>query len=86
MNLLDNFGRAIDEFLPKAILDATQVILSMIGAVTVAATANPIFLVPVVVMAFFFIFIQRAFLRTSKNIKRLESNGEQMAGMPCKCI
>lgn len=66
----------MDEFLPKAILDATQVILSMVGSVVVAATVNPYFLIPVAVMSVLFIFIRKVYLKTAKNIKRLEGIGE----------
>lgn len=67
---------ATDEFLPKAMLDATQVILSMVGSIIVAATVNPYFLIPVVVLGILFIFIRKIYLKTSKNIKRLEGIGE----------
>lgn len=67
---------AMDEFLPKAILDATQVILSMVGSVVVAATVNPYFLIPVAVMSVLFIFVRKVYLKTAKNIKRLEGIGE----------
>lgn len=62
----------MDEFLPKAMLDATQVILSMVGSIIVAATVNPIFLIPVLVMGLVFIYVRKVYLKTSKNIKRLE--------------
>lgn len=74
--ILSFFCSATDEFLPKAILDATQVILSMIGSIIVAATVNPYFLVPVFAMGFIFIFIRKIYLKTSKNIKRLEGIGK----------
>lgn len=67
---------AIDEYLPKAILDTSQIMLSMAGSIVVTAIVNPLFLIPVFVMSFIFIFIRRAFLKTAKNIKRLEGNGE----------
>lgn len=57
-------------------LDATQVILSMVGSVVVAATVNPYFLIPVVVMGIMFIYVRKVYLKTSKNIKRLEGVGE----------
>lgn len=77
--ILNRFSKdtgTTDELLPKAILDSTQVILSMVGAIVVTATVNPIFLVPVVVMGIAFIFIRRIYLKTSKNIKRLEGVGK----------
>lgn len=56
-------------------LDATQVILNMIGSIVVTATVNPYFLIPLFVLGIFFVFIRKVFLKTSKNIKRLESIG-----------
>lgn len=53
-------------------LDATQIILVMFGAIVVTSIVNPIFLVPVVVMGVGFLFIRKVYLKTSKNIKRLE--------------
>lgn len=70
------FARAMDEFLPKAILDATQVILSMVGSVIVAATVNAYFLIPVAFMAYLFIYVRKVYLKTAKNIKRLEGMGK----------
>lgn len=67
---------AMDEFLPKAILDATQVILSMVGSVVVAATVNPYFLIPVAVMSILFVLVRKVYLKTAKNIKRLEGMGK----------
>lgn len=62
----------MDEYLPKAVLDATQIILNMVGAIIVTATVNPIFLVPIIVMGIVFVFVRRIYLKTSKDIKRLE--------------
>ncbi|XP_055302579.1 ATP-binding cassette sub-family C member 4-like isoform X2 [Sitodiplosis mosellana] len=73
--ILNRFSKdigATDELLPKATLDATQVLLSMTGSIIVAGTVNPYFLIPVVVIGFIFIFIRKVYLKTSKNIKRLE--------------
>lgn len=67
---------SIDEVLPRVLLDATQVILNMIGAIVVTAVVNPYFLVPISLMAISFVFIRGAYLRTSRSIKRLEANGE----------
>lgn len=73
--ILNRFSKdmgAADEFLPKAFLDATQVILNMGGAIVVTAVVNPMFLIPLVVLSIFFVFIRKIYLKTSKNIKRLE--------------
>lgn len=70
------FCRSIDETLPRVLLDATQVILNMIGAIIVTTVVNPLFLVPISIMAVAFVFIRKAYLKTSRSIKRLEANGE----------
>ncbi|XP_046746120.1 probable multidrug resistance-associated protein lethal(2)03659 isoform X2 [Diprion similis] len=73
--ILNRFSKdmgAIDELLPKALLDAGQVIMLMIGSLIVACTVNPMFLIPVVVMGAIFAWIRKVYLRTSKNVKRLE--------------
>lgn len=73
--ILNRFSKdigAVDELLPKAILDSSQVILSLFGSVILTSIVNPIFLIPVGVMGFVFTFVRRIFLKTSKEIKRLE--------------
>ncbi|KAJ6642101.1 ATP-binding cassette sub-family C member 4 [Pseudolycoriella hygida] len=73
--ILNRFSKdmgAADEFLPKAILDASQIILSMFGAIIVTAVVNPFFLIPVAVLAVIFLYVRKVYLKTGKNIKRLE--------------
>jgi len=73
--ILNRFSKdmgAIDELLPKAILDAGQLNLMMLGALIVTCAVNPIFLIPVVIIAFIFYWIRKVYLKTGKNIKRLE--------------
>lgn len=73
--ILNRFSKdigAIDELLPKAMLDATQTILVSLGALIVSCIVNPILLAPIVVIFFIFYWIRKVYLKTSKNIKRLE--------------
>ncbi|XP_011494146.1 PREDICTED: multidrug resistance-associated protein 4-like [Ceratosolen solmsi marchali] len=73
--ILNRFSKdmgAIDELLPKAILDSAQIILMMFGSLIVVSIINPIFLVPIIFIAFIFYWIRKIYLKTSKNIKRLE--------------
>ncbi|XP_017768861.1 PREDICTED: multidrug resistance-associated protein 4-like [Nicrophorus vespilloides] len=73
--ILNRFSKdigAIDELLPKAILDASQIILLLIGSLILVAMVNPLFLVPVAVIASIFLMLRVIFLKSSKNIKRLE--------------
>ncbi|XP_011877734.1 PREDICTED: multidrug resistance-associated protein 4-like [Vollenhovia emeryi] len=73
--ILNRFSKdmgAIDELLPKAMLDAGQMNMMMLGSLTVTCVVNPIFLAPIVVIGGIFYWIRRIYLKTSKNIKRLE--------------
>lgn len=57
-------------------LDALQNVLSMLGLVTVTAVVNPYFLIPTLFLGSLFVFIQKIYLKTSNNVKRLEGVGE----------
>ncbi|XP_055378030.1 ATP-binding cassette sub-family C member 4-like [Condylostylus longicornis] len=73
--ILNRFSKdmgAVDELLPKAMLDATQIILNMFGAIIVTLTVRPIFAVPLVLLGALFMLVRKIYLKTSKNIKRLE--------------
>lgn len=77
--ILNRFSKdmgAIDELLPKAMLDSGQIILMMLGSLVVTCTVNPIFLVPIFFIASVFYWIRKVYLKTSKNIKRLEGMSE----------
>ncbi|XP_022904684.2 ATP-binding cassette sub-family C member 4-like isoform X1 [Onthophagus taurus] len=73
--ILNRFSKdigSVDELLPKVILDAAQIILLMFGSLVLVAIVNYMFLIPVAVIAVVFMFLRVVFLRSSKNIKRLE--------------
>jgi len=73
--ILNRFSKdlgTIDEWLPKCLLDATQIILMTVGGIVVTTVINPIFLVPIGFLFVLFIYMRRYYLKTSKNIKRLE--------------
>ncbi|KAL0104958.1 hypothetical protein PUN28_016534 [Cardiocondyla obscurior] len=73
--ILNRFSKdvgAIDELLPKAILDSGQMYMLVFGSLIVTCVVNPIFLVPVVSIVGIFYWIRKVYLKTSKNIKRLE--------------
>lgn len=72
MNRFSKDMGSVDELLPKAIMDASQIILMMIGSLVVTVSVNLYFLIPIVVMGSIFWFIRRIYLKTSKNVKRLE--------------
>ncbi|XP_012536071.1 multidrug resistance-associated protein 4 isoform X2 [Monomorium pharaonis] len=73
--ILNRFSKdmgAIDELLPKAMLDAGQMNMMMAGSLVVTCVVNPIFIIPIVVIGGIFYWIRKVYLKTSKNIKRLE--------------
>lgn len=73
--ILNRFSKDIgniDEWLPKAVLDAGQNSLVMIGSLVLIALVNPYFLVLIAVISTFFLLLGIIFLKSSKNIKRLE--------------
>ncbi|XP_011877742.1 PREDICTED: probable multidrug resistance-associated protein lethal(2)03659 [Vollenhovia emeryi] len=73
--ILNRFSKdvgATDEVLPKAILDAGQMIMVLFGSLIVVCVVNPIFVAPIVVVGGIFYWIRKVYLKTSKNVKRLE--------------
>ncbi|XP_050078062.1 ATP-binding cassette sub-family C member 4-like [Anopheles maculipalpis] len=73
--ILNRFSKdmgSVDELLPKAMLDASQIILSLCGTLVVTVIVNPLFLIPLAVLGIVFWLVRRIYLKTSKNIKRLE--------------
>lgn len=73
--ILNRFSKdigSVDELLPKAILDASQLILMAFGSVFLITIVNPMFLIMVAVITTLSLVIRSIYLRTSKNIKRLE--------------
>lgn len=55
-----------------------QVFLQILGVIAVAASVIPWILIPVFPLLLVFLYLRRYFLRTSRNVKRLEST--------CKCL
>ncbi|XP_046989232.1 ATP-binding cassette sub-family C member 4-like isoform X1 [Schistocerca americana] len=73
--ILNRFSKdmgAVDEILPKAVMDATQIIMSVLGSLVIAVAVNWVYLIPIIVMGFILWFVRKIYLRSSMNIKRLE--------------
>lgn len=73
--ILNRFSKDVgnvDELLPKAVLDAGQILLNVAGALVLIALVNPYFIIAVALISIFFLFLRNIFLRSAKNIKRLE--------------
>ncbi|KAK7154854.1 hypothetical protein R3I93_009716 [Phoxinus phoxinus] len=74
--ILNRFSKDIgylDSLLPWTFVDFIQVFLQIIGVVAVASSIIPWILIPVLPLLIFFLFLRRYFLRTSRDVKRIES-------------
>ncbi|XP_051166811.1 ATP-binding cassette sub-family C member 4-like [Leptopilina boulardi] len=73
--ILNRFSKdmgGIDELLPKAVLDAGQVIMMMIGFLIITCTVNYYYIIPIVFLGTVFYWDRKIYIKTSKSIKRLE--------------
>lgn len=73
--ILNRFSKdmaGIDELLPKAMMDSAQINLAAFGSIVITCIVNPWFLIPVAIMGIVSYWIRRIYLKTSKNVKRLE--------------
>lgn len=63
---------SIDEYLPKTASDLAQCLLNIAGAFLTAIAVNTIFIIPSALITTGFLFLRRTYMKTSKDIKRLE--------------
>ncbi|XP_049951742.1 ATP-binding cassette sub-family C member 4-like [Schistocerca serialis cubense] len=73
--VLNRFSKdmgAIDELLPRAMLDATQIFLVMTGILVMVVIVNYYFLVIILIIGPLFYKMREIYLRTAQDIKRLE--------------
>lgn len=73
--ILNRFSKdmgAIDELLPAAMIDCLQIGLSLLGIIIVVAVVNPWLMLPTCAIGVIFYLLRIFYLRTSRNIKRLE--------------
>ncbi|XP_018576445.1 probable multidrug resistance-associated protein lethal(2)03659 isoform X2 [Anoplophora glabripennis] len=73
--ILNRFSKdmgSVDELLTSAMIDCLQIGLALVGIIVVVAVVNPWFMVPTVVIGIIFYLLRIFYLRTSRNVKRLE--------------
>uniref|UniRef100_A0A182JGX3 Uncharacterized protein n=1 Tax=Anopheles atroparvus TaxID=41427 RepID=A0A182JGX3_ANOAO len=73
--ILNRFSKdmgAMDDMLPKSILDATQTLLMFTGAMMVVLFVQPFFVIPILVLMLILLAARRVYLCTSQNTRRLE--------------
>lgn len=74
--ILNRFSRDIgimDELLPDVLVDSTQLILFCVGSVVLLSVLNPWVLVGVTPLIAVFILIGYYYMKTSRELKRLEA-------------
>ncbi|XP_039296147.1 probable multidrug resistance-associated protein lethal(2)03659 [Nilaparvata lugens] len=73
--ILNRFSKdlgMIDEWLPKCMLDVVQILVGIVGSLVLAIIINPLFIIPTIILGAICIYVRRFFIKTSKNLKRLE--------------
>ncbi|KAJ9598064.1 hypothetical protein L9F63_026831, partial [Diploptera punctata] len=63
---------AIDELLPRFMMETIQIFLVLFGLLVNIAIVNPIFIVAMVILGVLYYLVTTVYLRTSRNVKRLE--------------
>jgi len=74
--ILNRFSKdmgQVDEILPAVMMDVIQIFLALAGIVIVIAIVNPLFLIPTVVLGIIFYQLRTFYLKTSRDVKRLEA-------------
>nr|XP_013098632.1 unnamed protein product [Stomoxys calcitrans] len=74
--ILNRFSKdmgQIDEILPSVMMDVIQIFLSLFGIVAVISVVNPLYLLPTSLLAIVFYNLRTFYLKTSRNVKRLEA-------------
>ncbi|XP_054726195.1 probable multidrug resistance-associated protein lethal(2)03659 [Anastrepha obliqua] len=74
--ILNRFSKdmgQVDEILPSVMMDVIQIFLSLFGIVIVIGIVNPLFLLPTAVLAVLFYYLRSFYLKTSRDVKRLEA-------------
>ncbi|EEC08526.1 ABC transporter, putative, partial [Ixodes scapularis] len=62
----------IDDLLPPTGLDITFIFLNLLGVLVVVAVISPWIIVPTLVLFVVFFFLRRFYMRTARDVKRLE--------------
>ncbi|KAL0850177.1 hypothetical protein ABMA28_012050 [Loxostege sticticalis] len=73
--VLNRFSKdlgAVDEMLPRSMLETLQMYLSMVGVLTINAIALPWTLIPTVLLVVLFSFMLKYYLKAAQAVRRLE--------------
>lgn len=79
--ILNRFSKdmgQVDEILPAVMMDVIQIFLALGGIVIVIAIVNPLFLIPTLVLGIIFYQLRTFYLKTSRDVKRMEAISKYM--------
>lgn len=62
----------VDRFLPASLVEVLKVGLLIVAVIIICSISNPWLLLPIVVLAWIFYVLKRVYLKTTRDIKRLE--------------
>lgn len=77
--ILNRFSKdmgAIDELLPKAMMESLQILLIMVGILAMISIVNPLLMLPLIVAVLLFAAVLNLYLRAAQDLKRLEGISE----------
>lgn len=77
--ILNRFSKdmgQVDEILPSVMIDVIQIFLQLGGIVVVVATVNYYLMIPTVIIGIIFYFLRDFYLKSSRDIKRMEATSE----------
>lgn len=63
---------AMDEILPKVMLETIQIFLVIIGVLCMVVAVNNWMLIPLTVLFIMFFIVRSSYLRTIQSVKRIE--------------
>lgn len=80
-SILNRFSKdmgLIDEYLPSTMIECMQIGLAILGIIIVVAVVNPWLMFPILILGLVLHFLRTFYLRTSRNIKRLEAKSNSI--------
>jgi len=73
MNRFTKDMGAVDELLPPAMADAITIFMNMGGAIVIVIMSNYFLAIPAIALLISLFFIRRFFIRTARDLKRIEA-------------
>jgi len=77
--ILNRFSKdmgQVDEMLPTIMMTVIQEFLALAGNIVVISIVNPLFLLPALAIGVIFYHLRTFYLKTSRDLKRLEASSE----------